>query len=400
MTSRTETINRSKRDLDRLDYERMAGAMVAMNPSLDIITRLSDHARNSIPGMASLKTIQNVYQHNPDTLTVYAQRGQVDHPEAFTAILPLTEAGTMALFDGTLDTSAPSLEYVCRQYQTPHSVYIWALFAPPRMAGALAALMERLSSKKFARATIYCKAASLGALKFIDTLGFVKGSIYRGVSHPEVLTYNRNLELPIEIDPTQKLTGVPLYDSYVPGGADDRRIGIKVVHSMDELLRVHMIRAATYLAEQDMPFEEDLDRNDLSGSHLIGYVGDEPAGCVRIRYFAGFAKLERLSVIKRFRNTRLAFKLVRAAIELGRTKGYTKFYGQAEAEIAKLWMRFGFVPREGDGIQYLTNRKYLEGDLTVDPHDDPLTPSSEAYVLLRPEGQWHVEGTLEQNASY
>ncbi len=57
-----------------------------------------------------------------------------------------------------------------------------------------------------------------------------------------------------------------------------------------------------------MPYEEEFDGNDFSSTHLLGYVGDEPAGCLRIRYFASFAKIERLAVRHEFRHTRLAFQ--------------------------------------------------------------------------------------------
>lgn len=54
------------------------------------------------------------------------------------------------------------------------------------------------------------------------------------------------------------------------------------------------------------------------------------------------------------KRTRLALSLVKAAIEFARMKGYVRFYGQAEAEAIRLWAHFGFVPRKGAGLQYLT----------------------------------------------
>ena len=56
------------------------------------------------------------------------------------------------------------------------------------------------------------------------------------------------------------------------------------------------IRGAIYMAEQRCPFEEEFDGNDFSATHLICHKNGEPVGCMRIRYFAGFAKLERLAV--------------------------------------------------------------------------------------------------------
>ncbi len=188
----------------------------------------------------------------------------------------------------------------------------------------------------------------------------------------------------------------PRFDTY-RRGAGPQALGIKVVHDAEEFLKVRAIRAATYLAEQNIPYSEDVDGNDFSATHLLGYVGDEPAGCIRIRYFAGFVKLERLAVLSRFRRTRLALSLVKAAIEFARMKGYVRFYGQAEAEAIRLWAHFGFVPRKGAGLQYLTDRIYFDGDLQVPAHPEPLSPYSGAVVLLRREGQWDRPGVLERS---
>ena len=113
-------------------------------------------------------------------------------------------------------------------------------------------------------------------------------------------------------------------------------------------MRVMTIRSAVYMAEQECPYDEEFDGNDFSATHLIGYVGNEPAACLRIRYFADFAKMERLAVRQEFRKTRLAFKVVRAGIELCRTKGYRRIYGHSQKRLLNFWSRFGFKPFEGE----------------------------------------------------
>jgi predicted GNAT family N-acyltransferase len=84
-------------------------------------------------------------------------------------------------------------------------------------------------------------------------------------------------------------------------GANQKEIGIKVADCIEDMMKVFSIRAAVYIAEQECPYQEEFDGNDFSGSHLLGFVGDEPVGCLRIRYFADFAKLERLAVRKEYR---------------------------------------------------------------------------------------------------
>jgi len=72
------------------------------------------------------------------------------------------------------------------------------------------------------------------------------------------------------------------------------------------------------MGEQACPYDEEFDGNDFCAMHLIGSIGDEPAGCMRIRFFADFAKLERLAVRREFRGTPLVFEIARAAKELCR----------------------------------------------------------------------------------
>src|SRR3954454_23156574 len=103
------------------------------------------------------------------------------------------------------------------------------------------------------------------------------------------------------------------------------------------MMRVMSIRSAVYIAEQLCPYNEEFDGNDFSATHLIGYVGNEPAACLRVRYFADFAKIERLAVRKEYRKSRLPFQLVRAAIELCRVKGYRRLYGHAQKRLANFW---------------------------------------------------------------
>jgi len=302
------------------------------------------------------------------------------------AHLPLNGDGVDALFDGRLDTSNPNLQFICRQSEKPTAIYFWGLLTDPATAGGIALVMERMTSDKYRNLPIYCKAANERARQLFLSLGFTDGATHRGRRVPHIMTCGF-----VSSDPKSR----PPFDTYRPG-AETHALGIIVVHDAEEFLRVRTIRAATYLAEQNTPYSEDVDGNDFSATHLLGYVGDEPAGCIRIRYFAGFVKLERLAVLSRFRRTRLALSLVKAAIEFARMKGYVRFYGQAEADVIKLWAHFGFVPRNGPGLRYLTDRIYFEGDLHVPAHLEPLSPYSGAEVLLRPEGQWDRPSVMER----
>jgi hypothetical protein len=69
-----------------------------------------------------------------------------------------------------------------------------------------------------------------------------------------------------------------------------RSISIRIARDPNDLMLITAIRAAVYLAEQDCPIEEEFDGNDLVAAHFIGFVGTEPAGCLRVRFLANSPK--------------------------------------------------------------------------------------------------------------
>lgn len=399
----TET--KATRDLDRMDFERVARGLVAFNPTVESIGPLLRRASLEIPGLASQEIVLRVYAHNPDCLFAFARTHDVleglRQPEGFIGQLPLNSEGMHALFSGELDTAEPDVRYLCRQYERPEAIYIWGIFVNAKVAGGIALVMERLSSSKFRSAPLYCKATSDKSWNFFLTLGFRPGVIWQGNLLPELLEYRR-------LDRISGATPTPLskpdracfdtLDETTPSDPSDREVRVTVVHRLDDLQKVFAVRAATYIAEQDCPHAEEFDGNDLTASHLLGFVGSEPAGCLRVRYFADFAKLERLAVVRRFRQTRLAFKLIEAGIAFCRAKGYRKLYGHAEPRVVKLWQRFGFQPRTVHPTFSFSNLEFVVGDLEMplDPH--ALSSMSDPYVLVRPEGQWTRPGALDRSA--
>src|SRR5262249_3895613 len=112
-------------------------------------------------------------------------------------------------------------------------------------------------------------------------------------------------------------------------------------------------------------------------------------------YFADFVKLERLAVLPRFRRTLIAQEVVDQAIAICRRKGYTKMYGHAQKRLVELWSRFGFVPMNKNTPLVFSDHEYVEMLGEIIPHHAPLTPFSDPYTLVRPEGSWDLPGVLD-----
>ena len=190
---------------------------------------------------------------------------------------------------------------------------------------------------------------------------------------------------------------LPIYDNY-HGPSASRVLSVAIARTFEDMMRVASVRSAVYIAEQRCPYEEEFDGNDFSATHLIGYVGNEPAACLRVRYFADFAKLERLAVRREFRTTRLAVTVMRAGIELCRAKGYRRIYAHAQKRLLNFFDRLGFRPLEGGREFAFSDFDYVEIVLDTTPHPQAICLGADPYVMIRPEGRWHEPGILERSA--
>ena len=191
-----------------------------------------------------------------------------------------------------------------------------------------------------------------------------------------------------------------MHDANIPSSSvvDSRAITIRIARDPNDLMLVTAIRSAVYLAEQDCPLEEEFDGNDMVAAHFIGFVGKEPAGCLRVRFFGEFAKVERLAVRHQYRRSRVSFKLVQASVEYVRRKGFRKIYGQAQDRLVDFWAHFGAKPLGDNRKLTFSDFSYTEMVLDIEPSADAITLDSDPYVIIRPEGDWDRPGVLDISA--
>jgi predicted GNAT family N-acyltransferase len=179
----------------------------------------------------------------------------------------------------------------------------------------------------------------------------------------------------------------------------NRDFRIEVARSLSDLMKVTALRAAVYMAEQTCPYDEEFDGNDFCAMHFIGYLGGEPAGCLRARFFADFCKLERLAVRHEFRRSTLAFDLVRAGMQMARKKGYTRIYGHAQDRLVPFWKRFGARPLGPGRKLNFSDFDYTEMVIEMQPDPEAIRLGTDPYVTVRPEGAWDEPGILEKSAT-
>lgn len=177
-------------------------------------------------------------------------------------------------------------------------------------------------------------------------------------------------------------------------------IEIRVARDLVEIQASLMIRAVVFMGGQRCPYQEEIDGNDFAGSsHIIAWAGDEPAGSLRMRWFAGFAKFERAAVLPRFRGRRIAHNLMAFGIEHARRRGYRRGLGHSQMHMIDFYGEFGFRPRRGRPGFIFSDHEYVEIEIDMAPSNLAITPETPPMVLLRPEDDWDRPGVLEQSAS-
>jgi len=370
----------------------LAKRFVVFTPGGAEIERLTRLGANAIGRVADPEVVRRIVTHNPDNLWAIARRSRYDaaNPvaEGFFSFLMLTREGLSRLGDGTLDGANPDISLLTRQHERPAGIYCSAMYGPGGSAGALPLIMEKISSPLYQGVDIYGRCVTDLGAHFTEAVGLVAGAVIDGKVRPHLHWLKRSA--PVEPE-------APAYDNYRVSNAPSK-IGVATVRTLEDLMRVFSIRSAVYVAEQACPYDEEFDGNDFCATHLLGYVGNEPAGCIRIRCFADFAKVERVAIRAEFRKTRLVHKLLRAAVELCRTKGYRKLYGQPRADLIRFYSHFGWQTLEGGKNLRFSDVDYVEMVMDLDPAPDRVAIGDNPHRLIRPEGRWHVPGVLDRSA--
>ena len=372
------------RSLDKMTILQMARRTVIFTVDAAGIGALMDAARQDIPGLTTNAIVQAVVNHNPDVFWAIARKDQFDisapKGEGFLAVLPLTHEGTRRLVDGRLDTKNPDLAFVARQSERPAGIYVWAIHAKGTLVAAIPLVLQKISTPLCQGVNLYSRPLTKEGLRVLEPLGFAPGARYDGAFAPHLQMLDRSDDIPAVKPPRRK------------------SVSVRVVRSMDEMARVIAIRGAIYMGEQRCPFEEEFDGNDFSATNLICHKDREPVGCIRIRYFADFAKLERLAVRHEGRGSGLAGRILDAAIDLCRKKGYSVLYAHSQKRFLKVWQQRGFKLMGARELVF-SDFDYVEVKLETDKHPQSITLEDDPYVIIRPEGRWDTPGILEKSAS-
>jgi predicted GNAT family N-acyltransferase len=340
---------------------------------------LMQRLRDSIGEIASDDAIAVVLKHNPEVIRT-VDRDDGKEP-AFLAYLPLNDAGLAAVQEGHLDRLNPETRFLTRADERPVALYVWCVYSPGNFIPAIAAIAAHFETIAPDGVPLFASAATSASARLFASLGFTRARELYPLAESDVLVVLRAA--------AEKAAAAP----------PPPIISTRVSRTIEDIMKVFSIRAATYMNEQACPYDEEFDGNDFCAAHILGEIDGEPAGCVRVRFFGDFVKIERLAVRPEFRSTRLAMKLARAAFDYARAKGFRKAYGHSRHDLVRFWSRFGFQPIADKPTFEFSDVTYVEIEADIAPANDVIRIGRPPLEMIRPEGAWDVPGPLDRSAN-
>jgi predicted GNAT family N-acyltransferase len=338
------------------------------------VVQLLGEARQLIP-LGSDDGVWRVRAKNPQVLqALLASDGRLAGLFAF---LPLNRYGAHVILAGSFDGSSPDPAWVCRAGEQPEAIYLWLVYAPGRCAAGLEPARRLLVGLGAGRVPVFSRAVSAQSQRLHERAGFLPARLL-SPNAPEWL---------LVVPPSVTLSA---------GEAPSKpSVEVAIVRSMSGLAQVFALRAATFIAEQFCTYREEFDGNDFCSTQFVGSVDADPGGCIRLRYFGDFAKLERLCIRREYRGSGLKEALVEFALDHARAKNFRRVYGHARADLVPMWREFGFEPMPGRPGFRFANIDYVEILRELEPDETAVRLGVPAMLTTRPEGAWDEPGPLD-----
>jgi len=177
----------------------------------------------------------------------------------------------------------------------------------------------------------------------------------------------------------------------IPQSIGGEPVTTRLAMKMEDSLQAFAVRAACFIGELDVPYSEEFDGHDFGATHIVAYVGEEPVGAVRMRWFQSFAMPERLAVIQRFRGHNIGQLLLERCRKLAESRGCTTMYVQALPGDVKYWEKLGWrrLVAEEPGA---APKRIVAMVRAVDPNKPLPEVEAPEAVLLRLEPQLDASG--------
>ena len=147
-------------------------------------------------------------------------------------------------------------------------------------------------------------------------------------------------------------------------------LSCRLVAGADELASHYRIRHETFVREQHIFAESDVDADDAREDvlHVLGFYGGVPAGTVRLYPLDSVGRTwqgERLAVLPEFRHVGLGAPLVRFAVATASRLGGVSMLAHVQVVNERFFTRLGWI-REGD-VELYVGRPHLLMTIALSP---------------------------------
>lgn len=175
------------------------------------------------------------------------------------------------------------------------------------------------------------------------------------------------------------------------------QIRAEIVTTYEQLLHAYAIRSICFMEEHGVKAQQTFDGNDYQATHVIVYAGDEPVGTLRIRWFRNFAKFERTSFRKAYRDIHVLKSSAQFAFEHVARKGFDKVITHAQPKYARLWRVILGFKSAGKPAFYFKGHEepYIELVKELTPPADAISESTDIATMFRIEGFWDAPNDFE-----
>jgi len=119
-------------------------------------------------------------------------------------------------------------------------------------------------------------------------------------------------------------------------------IHFKVCASAEDILACIVTRCIVFCGEQGISYRLEHDEHDVTATHVLVTLDNEPIAAARLRFLNDYAKLERIVVRQPWRGRGIGHQLVDYLLNLSRERGYSIFKLNAQTPLEGFYAMHGF----------------------------------------------------------
>ena len=171
----------------------------------------------------------------------------------------------------------------------------------------------------------------------------------------------------------------------------ENAINIAVAQTLDDLMKVMVIRGAVFVGEQHHRYNLEFGEGELTRTHLLAQKGNEPIGTMRILKENKDAKFERLAILASYRGKNVSEKIIEKGYEICRESGIAQVCLFCKPHLLGFWEKQGYKKVGGNKALKVENMFLLPIVLNLRPD---LGEKEAGYydkipdILLKEKGEW------------